>query len=94
MWVEESSEGGLYFQRAANLSEGGIFLERTIPHPVGTRVTLEFTLPGDAEPIRVHAEIVNAATVESEPGMGLRFVDVPPALAERIRGYVARAQGR
>ena len=38
IWVEEKTERELYFQRSANLSLGGIYLENTIPHPVGTRV--------------------------------------------------------
>ncbi|HEY7957546.1 MAG TPA: PilZ domain-containing protein [Polyangia bacterium] len=94
MWVEESSAGGLYFQRAANLSEGGIFLERTIPHPIGTMVSLQFTLPDEAEPLRVRAEIVNAAAAEAELGMGLRFVELAEPEAERIRRFVARHAGQ
>ena len=76
MWVEESSPDGTYFQRSANLSEGGIFLEKTIPHPVGTVVSLQFTLPDDPTPMKVHAEIVNAASDDAELGMGLKFVDL------------------
>ena len=79
----------MYFQRAANLSEGGIFLEKTIPHPVGTQVTLQFTLPDDASPIRVQGEIVNAKATDGELGMGLRFVDLPEELAARIRRFVS-----
>jgi len=89
MWVEESSPDGMYFQRAANLSEGGIYLERTIPHPVGTRVTLQFSLPGDAAPIRVQGEIVNPQLGDGGLGMGLRFVDLPPDVAARIRRLVS-----
>lgn len=88
MWVEESSADGLYFQRAANLSEGGMFLAKTIPHPVGTQVTLQFTLPDGAAPIKCRAEIVNAAAEEGELGMGLKFVDLPGDVAERIRLFV------
>jgi uncharacterized protein (TIGR02266 family) len=89
MWVEESGPDGMYFQRAANLSEGGIFLEKTIPHPVGTQVTLQFNLPDQAGPIRVQGEIVNAKAVDGELGMGLKFVDLPPDVAARIRRFVS-----
>jgi uncharacterized protein (TIGR02266 family) len=93
MWVEESHEHATYFQRAGNLSSGGIFLEHTIPHPLGTVVQLQFTLPGDEQPIRVRAEIVNAAEERGESaqlGMGMRFVDLPPALAARINQFIAQ----
>ncbi len=88
MWVEESGPEGLYFQRSANLSEGGIFLEKTIPHPVGTVVNLQFTLPEDSQPMKVRAEIVNAAADEAELGMGLKFVGLTDELAARIRAFI------
>src|SRR5258708_35406352 len=81
MFVEESplEPGGpaaTYFQRSSNLSPSGMFLENTVPHPVGTRVALQFTLPGDGSPIRVQAEIVGApiSSGGGEPmGMARRF---------------------
>ena len=90
MWVEESTERELYFQRSANLSVGGIFLENTIPHPKGTVVNLQFTLPGDTTPIKVRGEIVNAAASD-ELGMGIKFVDVEPDVERRIAEFVQRA---
>jgi len=91
MWVEESTERELYFQRSANLSTGGIFLENTIPHPKGTVVNLQFTLPGDATPIKVRGEIVNAATAD-ELGMGIKFVEVDDETERRITEFVKRAE--
>jgi len=90
MWVEESGPQGLYFQRSANLSAGGIFLERTIPHPVGTIVNLAFTLPDEGAKLEVRAEIVNAASEDEALGMGLRFVDLSPEAAERIDRLVGK----
>jgi uncharacterized protein (TIGR02266 family) len=90
MWVEESTERELYFQRSANLSTGGIFLENTIPHPKGTVVNLQFTLPGDTAPLKVRGEIVNAAATD-ELGMGIKFIDVDPETQERITDFVRRA---
>ena len=93
IWVEEKTDRELYFQRSANLSRGGIYLENTIPHPVGTRVNLRFQLPGDAEKIEVKAEVAAAIAGEEEFGMGLKFVELPDAIAERIQQYVARTSG-
>jgi uncharacterized protein (TIGR02266 family) len=92
MWVEESGPEGMYYQRASNLSEGGIFLERTIPHPIGTQVMLEFKLPDQGPAIRVQAQIVNVPSSESstgELGMGLRFIELAPEIAARIRRFVS-----
>jgi uncharacterized protein (TIGR02266 family) len=97
MFVEESpltSDGtqATYFQRSSNLSPSGIFLENTIPHPVGTRVGLQFTLPGEETPIRVNAEIVSALAFEEEDaqlGMGLRFVDPAADVTSRIERFIS-----
>ncbi len=92
MFVEESHERATYFQHSSNLSRGGIFLEKTVPHPVGTRVALQFTLPGDQTPMRVQAEIVSALDSDSQLGMGLRFVEEWPELTRRIDSFIAQLE--
>ncbi len=90
MFVEESHDETTYFQRSSNLSPSGIFLENTVPHPVGTRVALQFTLPGDHTPIRVDAEIVSALEEDAHLGMGLRFVDAPGDVSQRIAAFISQ----
>lgn len=92
IWVEESHDRETYFQRAVNLSAGGLFFDRTIPHPNGTVVNLRFELPGADGPaqssIEVKGEIVN--TPEGGGlGMGVRFVDLPAEARARIEKFVA-----
>jgi uncharacterized protein (TIGR02266 family) len=95
MFVEESplttsGPEATYFQRSSNLSPSGMFLENTVPHPVGTRVALQFTLPGDRLPIRVQAEIVSALEGDEQMGMGLRFVDPSKEVQQRITAFIAQ----
>jgi uncharacterized protein (TIGR02266 family) len=92
IWVEESTDRELYFQRGANLSSGGIFLERTIPHAKGTMVQLRFTLPDEAVPIQVKGEIVNVSPEPSELGMGIKFLNLCDADQHRIEAFIDRAQ--
>jgi len=89
MWVEESRERETYFQRCTNLSAGGLFLDRTIPHPLGTIVRLRFTLPDGAEPIETRGEIVNSAD-GARLGMGIKFLDLSEDVRGRIAAFVAR----
>jgi uncharacterized protein (TIGR02266 family) len=91
MWVEESTDRELYFQRGANISVGGIFLERTIPHARGTIVNLQFTLPDDTAPIRVKGEIVNVGEHSTELGMGVKFLNLDDHDRERILSFIQRA---
>ncbi len=90
MWVEESTDRELYFQRGANISLGGIFLERTIPHTKGTIVCLQFTLPDETVPIKVRGEIVNVGESTSELGMGIKFLDLTSLDSERIQAFIER----
>ncbi len=69
--VEERTGEALYFQRASNLSMGGVYLEGTLPHPPGTRVALALRLPGRITPMRVEGEVV--ARAPGEIGMAIRF---------------------
>jgi uncharacterized protein (TIGR02266 family) len=89
MWVEELLEGGQVFRRAGNLSRGGMYLDHTIPIPLGTLVRLRFTLPGDNVPIVVNGEIVSISS-SAALGMGVKFVNVDPDAQSRIDAYVNR----
>jgi uncharacterized protein (TIGR02266 family) len=92
LWVEEHTDDALYFQRATNLSTGGLFLERTLPHAPGTLVEIDLRLPGDASPLRVKGEVVAARS--RELGMGLRFVGLEDAAKARIADYLRTAPYR
>jgi hypothetical protein len=93
MWVEEHAENAVYFQRSANLSSGGLYLENSVPHPAGTRVKLRFILPGDDGEIITSAEIVGPEK-DAALGMHLKFIELPAAASERIDRFIARALAR
>lgn len=86
LWIEAEREGELYYQRASNLSVGGAYFTQTIPLPLGTRVTLKFTLPGDAKEIACAGEIVSARDL----GMGVQFLELPKTDQARIERLVQR----
>ncbi|MGB9600666.1 MAG: PilZ domain-containing protein [Myxococcota bacterium] len=88
IWVEESRDGELYYQRTANISEGGLFFERTVPHPKGTIVNLKFTLPNQTEPIKVKGEIVNLPNDAEGLGMGIKFLDLTDEQKKAILNYI------
>jgi type IV pilus assembly protein PilZ len=89
MWVEELTDASQVFRRAGNLSRGGLYLDQTIPLPIGTRVSLKFTLPDDKVPVTVFAETVSIRG-DVALGMGVKFVEVPPEVQARIDAYVKR----
>ncbi len=89
LWVESEEGEATYFQRAGNLSAGGAFFTQTMPHPVGTRVRLRFSLPDDPGEIQCAGEIVSAVAA-GEPGMGVKFLDLAPEIQARIRALAAQ----
>ena len=92
IWVEEYKGDDLYFQQAGNLSVGGVFFERTIPHPIGTKVKLRFSLPGSENLIETVGEVVSNPG-EDEIGAGIKFVDLDPVEEKLIREYVDSQMG-
>jgi uncharacterized protein (TIGR02266 family) len=93
MWVEEEADNAVYFQRSANLSSGGLYLENTVPHPVGTKVQLRFTLPGDQTVITTGAEIVKTEA-SSVLGMHLKFEGLSADASERIQRFITTTLAR
>ncbi|NMB74762.1 MAG: hypothetical protein GYA21_06490 [Myxococcales bacterium] len=88
IWVEEIKDEELYFQQTGNLSVGGVFFERTIPHPKGTRVKLRFSIPGRQGVIEADGEVVSTSGRSDGTGAGIRFIDLDPVEEKLIREYV------
>ena len=88
LWVEEEKGNELYFRRTGNVSLGGIYFEQTIPHALGTRVKLRFSLPGSTNVMEAAGEIVNTPQVKDGLGMGLRFTDVSPDVLRTLGKFL------
>lgn len=88
LWVEEEKGNELYFRRTGNVSIGGIYFEQTIPHALGTRVKLRFSLPGSPEVIEASGEIVNTPQVKDGLGMGLRFTSLAPEHLRMLEAFL------
>ena len=84
-----------FFGYAKNISRSGMMIGATRPKEPGSRFLLEITLP---EPLNLVAtctcEVVWkrewAKKKCNEPGMGLRFVDLPEEIAAAIDNWVER----
>ena len=83
----ERTHDGVYFQRATNLSLGGVYLDGTLPHPPGTVVTLELHVPDGLDPMRVTGTAVDA---RRDVGMGIRFGALPTRSRDRIARFLSR----
>jgi len=84
--VEVSDARGFSLHSTRDVSAGGVFFDRAIPHSVGSRVQLSFQLPGEEKTIRCKGEVANVPDTKGY-GMGIRFLDLSPADAARIDAF-------
>lgn len=78
------------FSKSSNLSEMGIFLVCDKPLAAGTIIDLRFDTPSGSEAIEVAGEVVwiDPGHGDSEPGMGLRFVNPSEETKSRIKSII------
>jgi type IV pilus assembly protein PilZ len=89
MWVQDVTDGGIVYRRAGNLSRGGLYLDQTIPLPVGSRIRLRFALPDDPVMGTVSAQIVSINS-SARLGMGVKFLTIDGDFQQRIENYIER----
>lgn len=76
---------------ATAMSEQGVFIRTLKPLPIGTTVKLGLDLPS-ARPIIVQGEVIYSIPEDTEkltePGMGIRFLDLDKDLQEGLRKFI------
>lgn len=85
----------VFFGYSKNLSRSGLFVATTNPTKAGEQLDLEIPLPEElGGTIRCRCEVVWRRPLGShlpfEPGMGLKFVDLPEELSKRIDDWVLK----
>ena len=85
VWVSWQNGGKQCVSRVRDLNIGGLFIEATTPPPVGTSITLLFSVP-EGE-IRSSAIVKNIAPRE---GMGVQFVAMSQEHAVRLQTLFSR----
>lgn len=88
LWAEEVEGNDLYLRQTGNLSTSGVFFERTIIHPIGTKLKLRFQLPDEPEPIHAEGEVVSHPA--NAVGIGVRFLDLRLEARLQIARFLTR----
>lgn len=89
--IELRDAHGFSLHSCSDLSVGGVYFDRAIPHQVGSRVELSFNLPGDERTVRCGGEVVNVPD-KQEYGMGVRFVDLSPENEAMLYDFIGEGQ--
>jgi CheY-like chemotaxis protein len=75
--------------QAHDLSVTGLLLETPAPLTLGSKLALEFYLPGTRSQIRVTGEVIRGAAGTGNHQSGIRFTDLSQADQEQILDYVS-----
>ena len=72
-----------------NVSSSGLYFEKQVQPLLkpGDSIVLEFTLPGDQEPIWAYCEVMHTC-LEWHHGTGVRFDVMPPRHRRRLAEFV------
>jgi uncharacterized protein (TIGR02266 family) len=89
--VDIVSEHNFYAGLSLNISEGGLFVATHVEYPVGTKLEIRLLLPGDEEPTAIRTEVrwvrPHNADADGSAGMGLRFLELTPAVMAKIARF-------
>jgi len=93
--VNYQNVDSLFSEFARNINDGGLFVETEIPQPVGTKVELEFKLPGADQPIKVVGNVVRSVSADqgdsdAAAGMGIEFENLDSDVRQQINEIIQK----
>ena len=93
--VKMGDERKYFFGYAKNISRAGIFIQAVTPKAVGEEFMVDFSIPKTDIAVRCRCKVVWSRTFSQsstwqEPGMGLSFLDLDPAISEKISQWVTK----
>ena len=93
--VNYQTVDSLFSEFARNINDGGIFVETETPQPIGTKVELEFKLPGAEQPVEVFGNVVRSISVDlvdsdGTPGMAIEFENLDSDVRQRINEIIQK----
>jgi uncharacterized protein (TIGR02266 family) len=91
--VRVEDNGRVFFGYAKNISKGGLFIASSNPREPGSRFLVEVPLPyANGKTARCTCEVVWKREFSRdspyEPGMGLKFIDLPETFAAELDRWI------
>lgn len=94
--VNVTSEHNLYAGLAENLSAGGVFIATHQLQKVGSKIELSLRMPDSEEEFPIVGEVrwvrLYNEHSDTSPGLGVRFVELPPGAADAIARFLAQRE--
>ena len=91
--IHIDSERPVFFGYSKNISKSGMFIATTNPIQPGEQLSLKFQLPAPLKgTVRCLCEVVwkrpHGTHLPFEPGMGLKFVDLPTGISDQLDEWI------
>jgi len=91
------TENNFYTGLTQDLSGGGIFVSTHQLRPVGERIKVLLTLPGQGETFEIITEVrwlrdITLSRSTDEPGMGLRFLQMTPRARNAVSDFLTKRE--
>ncbi|MEO8979421.1 MAG: TIGR02266 family protein [Polyangiaceae bacterium] len=94
--VNVQSEHNLYAGLAENLSAGGLFIATHKLQKVGSKIELALRMPDSEQTYNITGEVrwVRLYNEQSDtsPGLGVRFLELPPGAASAIDRFLTQRE--
>ena len=95
--VHIDGERPAFFGYSKNISRSGMFIATTNPIQAGEQIDLEFQLPAPLKgTARCRCEVVwkrpHGTHLPFEPGMGMKFIDMPAEITDRLDQWIKEQQ--
>ncbi len=94
--VNVQSEHNLYAGLAENISAGGLFIATHKLQKVGSKIELTLRMPDSDQSYNITGEVrwVRLFNEQSDtsPGLGIRFLDLPPGATGAIERFLAQRE--
>ncbi|HEY5673231.1 MAG TPA: PilZ domain-containing protein [Malonomonas sp.] len=92
------SERPVFFGYSKNISRSGMFIATANPIKVGDQIDLQIPLPAPLSmTVKCHCEVVwkrpNSRQLPFEPGMGLKFLNLPEEIAALLQRWIEEQNG-
>jgi uncharacterized protein (TIGR02266 family) len=92
--VNVQSEHNLYAGLAENLSAGGLFIATHELQKVGSKIELTLRMPDSEQSYNITGEVrwlrLYNEQSDTSPGLGVRFLDLPPGASAAIERFLAQ----
>ncbi len=95
--VDYRTVGSFITDYSKNISKGGVFINTSLPLPVGERVRLRLTLPDGDAPFALDGIVKWVSTLRDRDrhpaGMGIEFVDFDEEVKAKLEALVTAYGG-